>query len=372
MIEIPAIRIRQFGVNFYEASLTADVVDRLVGFEVLSYSKTIPETKAHGRRSSPKINWELLESRIRASAEAYQRPIISKKIEGLIEYYRLCSELNTLPAIPGPVLLVSERRLDFRPARPNASLGTLAIPEEERILRVLDGQHRLLALHQAKLERPLTDFDVPAALFDPLPGDHTVELFVTINAKHTRLNPSHLVSLAGKRLYGDKMLATAHDVIRMLNESSESPLAGQIKILGVGPGKISQAALADEIKSIFTAMAAGGSRFQDDSKRFFLAYFKQIAKVFETAWSGRKYSIRTSSALRAFVRVVPDVLRIIRAKREDPLTARGIQAAIGPWERTIGDARFETEGAWKQKLLAGTQSTVDLLARELRAGLEQG
>ena len=159
---------------------------------------------------------------------------------------------------------------------------------------------------------------------------------------------------------------------RTENESSESPLAGQIKILGVGPGKISQAALADEIKSIFTAMAAGGSRFQDDSKRFFLAYFRQIAKVFETAWSGRKYSIRTSSALRAFVRVVPDVLRIIRAKREDPLTARGIQSAIGPWEQTIGDARFETEGAWKQKLLAGTQSTVDLLARELRAGLEQG
>jgi DGQHR domain-containing protein len=372
MIEIPAIRIRQFGVNFYEASLAADVVDRLVGFEVLSYSKAIPETKAHGRRSSAKINWELLESRIRASAEAYQRPIISKKIEGLIEYYRLCSELNTLPAIPGPVLLVSERRLDFRPARPNASLGTLAIPEEERILRVLDGQHRLLALHQAKLERPLSDFDVPAALFDPLPGDHTVELFVTINAKHTRLNPSHLVSLAGRRLYGDKMLATAHDVIRALNESSESPLAGQIKILGVGSGKISQAALADEIKSIFTAMAAGGSRFQDDSKRFFLAYFRQIANVFEKAWSGRKYSIRTSSALRALVRVVPDVLRIIRAKREDPLTARAIQNAIAPWERTIGDARFETEGAWKQKLLAGTQSTVDLLARELRAGLEQG
>ena len=155
MTSIPAIRIRQFGVNFYEASLTADVIDRLVSFEILSYSKETLGVKVAGRRSSPKINWELLESRIRASAEAYQRPIISKKIEGLIEYYKLCSELNTLPAIPGPVLLVSERRLDFKPIRPNASAGSVEIPEGEGILRVLDGQHRLLALHQAKLDRSL-------------------------------------------------------------------------------------------------------------------------------------------------------------------------------------------------------------------------
>jgi len=372
MTSVSAIRIRQFGVNFFEASLTADVIDRLVSFEILSYTKDTPGTKVAGRKSSPKINWELLESRIRASAEAYQRPIISKKIEGLIEYYKLCSELNTLPAIPGPVLLVSERRLDFKPTRPNASVGSLEIPEGEGILRVLDGQHRLLALHQAKLERSLSDFDVPAVLFDPLPGDHTVELFVTINAKHTRLNPSHLISLAGKRLYRDDMLATAHDVIRILNESSESPLAGQIKILGVGPGKISQAAIADEIKSVFTGMAAGGSRFQDDAKRFFLTYFKQVSRVFETAWNGRKYSIKSSSALRAFIRVVPDILRIIKEKREDPLNARAIQTTIAPWATTVGDARFETEVAWKQKLLGGTQSTVDLLARELRAGLERG
>jgi len=372
MITVPAIRVRQFGVIFYQATLTADIIDRLVTFEVLSYTKDAPAAAIAGRRVSPKINWELLESRIRASAEAYQRPIISKKIEGLIDYYKLCSELNTLPAIPGPVLLVSEQRLEFKPSRPGASVGTLEIPETEGILRVLDGQHRLLALHQAKLERLSFEFDVPAALFEPLPADHTVELFVTINAKHTRLNPSHLVSLAGKRLYREEMLAAAHDVIRALNEAADSPLARQIKILGVGPGKISQAALADEIKNIFTAMAAGGSRFQDDAKRFFLNYFKQIARIFERAWAGRKYSIKTSTALRAFIRVIPDVVRVIREKKGDPLDARTIHETLAPWGTTVGDARFETEAAWKQRLLGGTQSTVDLLARELRAGLERG
>ena len=41
--------------------------------------------------------------------------------------------------------------------------------------------------------------ELPAVIFDRLPEDHVVQMFVTINAKHTRLNPSHLVSLAGRR-----------------------------------------------------------------------------------------------------------------------------------------------------------------------------
>ena len=38
-------------------------------------------------------------------------------------------------------------------------------------------------------------------------------------------------------------------------------------------------------------------------------YFKQIALVFGAAWGGRKYAIKSSTALRAFIRVAPDVVR---------------------------------------------------------------
>ncbi len=61
-------------------------------------------------------------------------------------------------------------------------------------------------------------------------------MFVTINAKHTRLNASHLISLAGRQLYRDETLARAHDLIRALNEREDSPLFGQIKMLGVERG----------------------------------------------------------------------------------------------------------------------------------------
>src|SRR6266571_3503806 len=150
MITVPAIRLHQFGVFLYQAILGARDVDRLVRFEVLSYDAgTHPAPSAkRPRKKAERVNWELLERRIAASAEAYQRPVIRKKIADLVEYYTQCSDVGNLPAIPGAVLLVADRRLEFTPTSTHRVLGVLEIPAEEGVLRALDGQHRLLALHQ--------------------------------------------------------------------------------------------------------------------------------------------------------------------------------------------------------------------------------
>ena len=137
---------------------------------------------------------------------------------------------------------------------------------------------------------------MPAVIFDRLPEDHVVQMFVTINAKHTRLNASHLVSLSGRQLYRDENLAAAHDVVRALSEREESPLHGEIKLLGVGHGRVAQAPLAQELKKLFATEAFGpgrkGDEFREDAKRFFVNYFRQVAVVFGAAWNGRKYSIK--------------------------------------------------------------------------------
>jgi DGQHR domain-containing protein len=376
MITVPAIRLHQFGVYLYEAILGARDVDRLVRFEVLSYDTGAnPVRPATGKRKqrASRVNWELLEKRIAATAEAYQRPIIRKKIADLVDYYTQCSEAGNLPAIPGAVLLVADRRLEFTPTSSHRVLGVLQIPAEEGVLRALDGQHRLLALHQLIVAGQAEDVQVPAVVFDRLSPDQVVELFVTINAKHTKLNPSHLISLAGRRLYPDKELAASHDIIRVLNEYADSPLHGEIKLFGVGHGRVAQAPLAEELKGIFTALDALGGRqserFRDAAQRFFLNYFKAVAGVFPRAWAGRKYSIKTAMALRAFLRVVPDVLKAVREAGGDPLDAHAIRQAVKPWGLLVGDGRFETEGEWRQRLAGGTRGTVELLARELRSAL---
>jgi DGQHR domain-containing protein len=375
MITVPAMRLHQFGVYFYQAILGVGDIQKLVRFEVLSYSDG---ARTHGKRPvkagrAGKINWDVLESKIAHGAEAYQRPVIQRKIAELMDYYVQCSEVGTLPAVPGAVLLVSDRRLDFVPVSSHRILGVLQMPPAEGALRALDGQHRLLALHQLAEERPVEDVQVPAVIFDQLSPDQVVELFVTINAKHTKLNPSHLISLSGRRLYPDKLLAVSHDIIRVLNEDGSSPLHGEIKLFGVGHGRVAQAPLAEELKGVFTALDAFGGRqaaeFREHATRFFLNYFKQIARVFPKAWHGKRYSIKTAMALRAFLRVVPDVLAAIRANGDDVLEAHAILKVIEPWGSYIGETRFETDGEWRQKLAGGTRGTVDVLARELRSVL---
>ncbi|HSS45350.1 MAG TPA: hypothetical protein VLO07_08420 [Thermoanaerobaculia bacterium] len=196
---------------------------------------------------------------------------------------------------------------------------------------------------------------------------------MTINSKHTKLNPSHLISLAGRRLYRDENLAAAHDVIRALNEDEHSPLKSQIKVLGIGRGSVTQASLADELRDVFAAMDAAGGRmsreFRENARRFFLNYFKAAARAFPVAFAGRKYSIRSSASLRAFIRIVPYVIAMIRSRGGDVWSAGELDAALRPWAEAIGDKRFETEGAGKEKMTGGTRSTVEILARELRQGL---
>jgi DGQHR domain-containing protein len=376
MISVPARRVKQFGVEFYQAALSAKDIDRLVKFEVLGYSggpaSEAPTKGRPGVRS--RVNWDSLERRISESETAYQRPVIRRKIDELATYYRECKDAGTLPAIPGAVIITSEKRFTFTPVAGHHDLGLLQIPEEHGVLRVLDGQHRLLALHALSQAGENLAIEVPAVLFDSLDARQIVELFVTINAKHTRLNPSHIISLAGRKLYPDPNQALAHDVIRSLNEDDTSPLHSEIKMLGTGRGRVSQAPLAEEIVDLLETVekVGGGAKIQElraGAKRFFLNYVKAISTTFPGAWAGRKYSIKTGAALRAFIRVTPDVMARAREIRRDPFDLNAIREAIKPWGERLRDRRFETEGEWKLKLAGGTRGTVEVLTRELRDAL---
>src|SRR5215203_214754 len=210
MINVAAIRMQQFGVQFYQASLTASDIDKLVRFEVLSYGDGAqPGVRGVKRRSGEpstpvsKVNWDLLERRIASNEKAYQRHIIRRKIDELVQYYEQCRQARDLPSIPGAVIISCDEKLTFEPVEAGAVIGRLKVPEREGILRAIDGQHRLLALHADIENIRDKDFTVPAIIFDRLPEDHVVQMFVTINAKHTRLNASHLVTLSGRQLYRD-------------------------------------------------------------------------------------------------------------------------------------------------------------------------
>ena len=107
MINVSAIQMQQFGVRFYQASLSAKDIDKLVRFEVLSYGEQ-HHPPVRGKKSGgavSKVNWNLLERRIAANDKAYQRQIIRRKIDELVGYYEQCRQARDLPSIPGAVII---------------------------------------------------------------------------------------------------------------------------------------------------------------------------------------------------------------------------------------------------------------------------
>jgi DGQHR domain-containing protein len=380
MVTISALRLQQFGTSFYQAALSVYDIQKLVRFEVLSFGPAT-QTGPKGKKSAAGVHWDELEKRIASSEKAYQRPLVKKKIDELVQYFRERLDHMDLAPVPGAVILASDRKLDFTPLKSGSSVGTLELPEEEGLFHALDGQHRLVALDElARMDgdqpivaEALRTLTVPAVIFESLSPGHAVEMFVTINTKHTRLKKDVIVSLSGRRLYREERMALAHDVVRSLNERQDSPLRGDIKILGVGSGKVAQAPLASEIETLLKNLEMGGqsaaNRFKEEARGFFLAYFKVIAQVFPKAWVGRKYCLRRGTALRAFIRVVPDVITTCREQGLDHNAVRDLGKVLAPWSERIGDDRFETEGVWRQKSIGGGSRTVDLLVRELQDAL---
>ena len=76
MITVPAHRVKQFGVEFFQASFSAKDIERLVKFEVLGYAGAEAPAESSKRTATnrARVNWEALEKRIGESESAYQRP----------------------------------------------------------------------------------------------------------------------------------------------------------------------------------------------------------------------------------------------------------------------------------------------------------
>ena len=71
MINVAAIRMQQFGVQFYQASLTASDIDKLVRFEVLSYGDTAQPPVRGGKQKAGAVVMTGRELSINQAVDAF-------------------------------------------------------------------------------------------------------------------------------------------------------------------------------------------------------------------------------------------------------------------------------------------------------------
>src|SRR6478672_3421505 len=102
-------------------------------------------------------------AKIEQTDSAFQRQLSKAKVAAIKNFYETAV---SQPPIPGTVLLFTAERLRFEPMRGFENVGHLEEPRGKFL--IIDGQHRLAALHFYRKERPddAKTLHVPCIIFD--------------------------------------------------------------------------------------------------------------------------------------------------------------------------------------------------------------
>ena len=317
-------------------------------------------------------------ARIEATDQAFQRQLSKTKVAAIKNFYETAV---SQPPIPGTVLLFTAERLKFDPVRGFENVGHLEEPRGKYL--IIDGQHRLAALHFFLRQHPddAATLHVPCVIFDGKSEDFATEMFVIINSTPTRINKSHLVDLYERVSWAAPDKKFAARVVEKLYSEGDSPLRYKINRLGGRSRQekwILQAELFNEIHRWAAAdwkhiEKRGGQNMPREAQRFYEVvrdFFKASEKVWDEAWGHASYMVTKPVTLKAMLRACADLAR------EDAEPADG---RVKRWEKRLspwGEQRrtFRSEGFYERFPAKGQVERVARIHRELArsVGLRTG
>ena len=311
---------------------------------------------------------------IEHSDKAFQRQLGRAKVAALKNFYETAA---SQPPIPGSVLLFTNERLHFDPVQGFESVGHLQEPKGKYL--VIDGQHRLAALHFYRDDRPgeARTISVPCVIFDGRSEDFATEMFVIINSTPTRINKSHLIDLYERVSWAAPEKKFAAKVVEKLYSAGDSPLRYRINRLGGRAQRqkwILQAELFNELNRWITADWKGIERRGADDKevdRFYRVvrdFLKAAETIWGETWGHNSYMITSSVTLKALLRVCADLA---------PRDATPENGRIDRWTKRLTPwaelkRMFRAEGFYERFPAKGQVERVSRIHRELlrAAGIE--
>jgi len=202
----------------------------------------------------------------------------------------------------------------------------LYIPENRSALLIIDGQHRIKGLEDAE-EEVINNYDVLVSFIVGFDRAVVAKLFYTINYTQKPVNKSLLYHLMGEFSHKLDEGTFLHEVVRVLNEVSDSPLYKRIKMLGTidysasyeirEKMTISQAFLIDYLIRSIDANAKAGlyppiflpyykkEEKQVEIVRFLMNYFGAVKELNRDDWDNPRQSIICKTiGIGAFIRVM--------------------------------------------------------------------
>jgi DGQHR domain-containing protein len=306
-------------------------------------------------------------SKIERTDQAFQRSLSRAKVKALRNFYETAV---TQPPIPGTVLLFTPERLRFTSNGADGA-GIISAPSEKFL--VIDGQHRLAALHFYLQDRPeeAATINVPCIIFDGRSEDFATEMFVIINSTPTRINKSHLVDLYERVSFAAPDRRFAARVVEKLYSEGDSPLRYRINRLGGRSQRdkwILQAELFNElhrwVRGRWRSIQLAGGSSKEVPRYYAIVrdFLKAARTVFgDAAWARDGYMVTRPVTIKAMIRVCADLARE-DAEPEAGRVARWEQR-LAPW--TEMSRQFRDEGFYERFAAKGEVERVARVHRDL-------
>jgi DGQHR domain-containing protein len=363
-----ATQIRQKDAVFYFAAYPAEDLLRKVRFISRFYAEgdALPAEEVAADDEVGRFI-----AGIERTDQAFQRALSKRKVAAIENFYETA---ETQPPIPGTVLLFTSERLQFSPLGDVKSAGHLEEPRDKFL--VIDGQHRLAALHFYRLHKPeeAKNIHVPCVIFDGRSEDFAAEMFVIINSTPTRINKSHLVDLYQKISWAAPDTRLAARVVGMLYDEGDSPLRYRINRLGGRSRQakwVLQAELFNEVHRDVAPRGpksrkkvpegSAGVRAARDRYEVIRDFLKAAQAVWGDAWGATTSMVTRSVTIKAMLRVCFDLAR------EDALPVEGRvprwQRRLAPW--TELKPMFRAEGFYERFPAKGEVERVERVRKEL-------
>jgi len=306
-------------------------------------------------------------SRIERSDSAFQRDLSRAKVAAIKNFYETA---QSQPPIPGTVLLFTPERLHFDALKGFDNVGNLEEPRSKYL--IIDGQHRLAALHFFRKERAADarTLHVPCVIFDGKSEDFATEMFVIINSTPTRINKSHLVDLYEKVSWSAPDKRVAAQVVAMLYVESDSPLRYRINRLGGRSQREKWILQAELFNEIHRWVLADWKKLQKQATSRTLVnrlyqvvrdFLKAAEKVWGESWGNNGYMITKPVTIKAMLRVCADLAHV---------DAEPVDGRQKRWERrlaawTTETKTFKNEGFYERFPAKGQVERVARIHREL-------
>jgi len=360
---VHATQIRQKDGIFYFASYKAK--------DLLSKVRFISRFYGEGEEIAPTRIAEdddiaQFISKIERTDAAFQRALSRAKVRQLKNFYETAV---TQPPIPGTVLLFTSERLTFRSGG-EGGVGSLSEPNSKFL--IIDGQHRLAALHFYLQERPedAATINVPCIIFDGRSEDFATEMFVIINSTPTRINKSHLVDLYEKVSWAAPDRKFAARLVERLYVEGDSPLRYRINRLGGRSQRdkwVLQAELFNElhrwVRGRWRSIQIAGGSAKEVPRYYAIVrdFLKAARNVWGEAWGKDGYMVTKPVTIKAMIRVCADLARD-DAEPEEGRVARW-EERLAPWAEMA--RQFRDEGFYERFPAKGEVERVARIHREL-------